>query len=196
VSGTGDPVKQGTGTVLRLQPGAGLRPEGIAHRRDAGEQSAGNADPVAREGARRLAEAARERLRNWKVAGAAGSQNALVTFSSPATGVVLEKKAIEGGCVSWPERSSVRIADLSTVWIIADVYEQDLARVKLGESAQVIARGLPGRSFEAKVTYLYPTLNAATRAAPGRLELDKPRGMLRPGMFAHVEIATAAGLHA
>ena len=189
VSATGDPVSKGQALFSVYSPEL-VSAQKELRIAETLEQSAGNADPVAREGARRLAEAARERLRNWKVAGAAGSQNALVTFSSPATGVVLEKKAIEGmrfmaGTVIY------RIADLSTVWVIADVYEQDLARVKLGESAQVIIDAFPGHPFEAKVTYLYPTLNAATRTTPVRLELKNHDGMLRPGMFAHVEIATA-----
>ena len=189
VSATGDPVSKGQALFSVYSPEL-VSAQKELRIAEALEKSAGEADPAAREGARRLAEAARERLRNWKVAGAAGSQNALVTFSSPANGVVLEKKAVEGtrfmaGTVIY------RIADLSTVWVIADVYEQDLAQVKLGAAAQVIIDAFPGHLFEAKITYLYPTINAATRTTPVRLELKNHDNMLRPGMFAHVEIATA-----
>ncbi|WP_291987923.1 efflux RND transporter periplasmic adaptor subunit [Candidatus Accumulibacter sp. ACC007] len=189
VSATGDPVSRGQALFSVYSPEL-VSAQKELRIAETLERSAGDADPVAREGARRLAEAARERLRNWKVAGAAGSHNDLVTFSSPANGVVLEKKAVEGmrfmaGTVIY------RIADLSTVWVIADVYEQDLAQVKLGAVAQVIIDAFPGHLFEAKITYLYPTLNAATRTTPVRLELNNHDNMLRPGMFAHVEIATA-----
>jgi Cu(I)/Ag(I) efflux system membrane fusion protein len=189
VSATGDPVSKGQPLFSVYSPEL-VSAQKELRIAEGLEESAGNADPAARDGARRLAQAARERLRNWKVAGAAGAQNALVTFSSPATGVVLEKKAVEGmrfmaGAVIY------RIADLSTVWVIADVYERDLAQVRPGDAARVIIDAFPGHLFEARVTYLYPTLNTATRTTPVRLELKNHDGMLRPGMFAHVEIATA-----
>ena len=84
-----------------------------------------------------------------------------------------------------------RIADLFTVWVIADVYEKDLARVKVGDVAKVTLDAFPDQKFEARLTYLYPTLNAATRTTPVRLELANRDGLLRPGMFAHVDIASA-----
>jgi Cu(I)/Ag(I) efflux system membrane fusion protein len=144
-------------------------------------------DPIASESARRLAEATRARLRNLQVAGQAGARQ---VFHAPASGVVLEKEAIEGGRFM-PGEALFRIADLSKVWIIADVFEQDLARVQVGQSAQVTLEAYPGRGFAARVDYLYPTLDAATRSTRVRLELDNPEGLLRPGMFA--QIALAAG---
>jgi len=189
VNATGDPVRKGQALFSVYSPElvSAQKEVRIAEELD---RSAVDADPAAREGAQRLTAAARERLRNWKVGAAAGKQSASIVLSSPATGVVLEKKAVEGmrfmaGTVIY------RIADLDTVWVIADVYEKDLARVKLGEAARVIIDAFPGHEFDAKVTYLYPTLNAATRTTPVRLELKNHDGMLRPGMFAHVEIATA-----
>lgn len=151
------------------------------------------ADPAAREGARRLAQAARERLANWNVGPAAkGKDTQRLTFSSPANGVVLEKMAVAGTRFT-PGMPVYRIADLSKVWVIADVYEQDLARVKVGEAATVVVDAFPDRAFKAKVAYLYPTLSTPTRTTAVRLELDNRGGLLRPGMFAHVELATAGG---
>jgi Cu(I)/Ag(I) efflux system membrane fusion protein len=98
--------------------------------------------------------------------------------------------AIEGGRFM-PGEALFRIADLSKVWIIADVYEQDLARVQVGQGAQVTLEAWPGRSFAARVGYLYPTLDAATRSTRVRLELDNAEGLLRPGMFAQVALAAA-----
>jgi len=83
-----------------------------------------------------------------------------------------------------------RIADLSRVWVVADVYERDLSQIRPGQHAQVTLDAFPGRAFEARVDYLYPTLNTSTRSTPLRLELDNPDGVLRPGMFARVELET------
>ncbi|WP_291995612.1 efflux RND transporter periplasmic adaptor subunit [Candidatus Accumulibacter sp. ACC003] len=189
VNATGDPVRQGQPLFSVYSPELVSAQKELRIAEEL-ERGAGDADPAARAGARRLAEAARERLRNWKVGAAAGKQGDTVVFASPASGVVLEKKAVEGmrfmaGAVIY------RIADLASVWVIADVYEKDLARVKLGEAARVVIDAFPGQHFDARVTYLYPTLNAATRTTPVRLELKNHDGLLRPGMFAHVEIATA-----
>ena len=142
-------------------------------------------DPLASESARRLAEATRARLRNLQVAGQSGARQ---VFHAPASGVVLEKMAVEGGRFMAGE-ALFRIADLSRVWIIADLYEQDLARVQVGQGAEVVLDAWPGRSFAARVGYLYPTLDTATRSTRVRLELDNADGLLRPGMFAQVALA-------
>lgn len=76
------------------------------------------------------------------------------------------------------------------LWIIADVFEQDLARVQVGQGAQVTLEAWPGRSFAARADYLYPTLDPATRSTRVRLELDNAQGLLRPG---HVRAGRAGG---
>jgi Cu(I)/Ag(I) efflux system membrane fusion protein len=188
VSATGDPVKKGQALFSVYSPElvSAQQELRIAERLSHGA-SAGEPDAVA--GAERLAQAARERLRNWNVAPGKG-ERARVTLVSPVNGVVLEKRAVEGMRFA-PGSAIYRIADLSSVWVLADVYEQDLARVKVGETARVTLDAYPGRHFDARVAYLYPTLNAATRTTPVRLELANPDGLLRPGMFAHAELATA-----
>ena len=186
VNASGDPVKRGQALFSVYSPElvSARKEVDIAERLANGP---GATEPMARESAQRLLLAARERLRHWQVS-AGGANSASITFSSPASGVVLEKKAVEGMRFA-PGMAIYRIADLSTVWVIADVYEQDLARVRVGQPAILRVEAFPERSFEAKVTYLYPTLNAATRTTPMRLELDNRDGLLRPGMFAHVEVA-------
>lgn len=189
VNATGDPVKKGQPLFSVYSPEL-VSAQKELRIAEALARASADGEPAAREGAQRLAEAARERLRNWKVAGAANAQAPHITFSSPATGVVLEKSAVEG--MRFAAGAPIyRIADLSTVWVIADVYEQDLARIKVGEAAGVIIDAFPDRRFEARIGYVYPTLNAATRTTPVRLELPNADGLLRPGMFAHVELATA-----
>lgn len=189
VNASGDPVKRGQPLFSVYSPELVSAQKELAIAQSL-KLDAPGADPAARQAAQRLAEAARERLANWQMAAPAGQANSRVTFSSPAAGIVLDKKAVEGMRFA-PGTAIYRIADLSTVWVIADVYEQDLQRIKVGQTAQVDIDAFPGRHFEAKVSYLYPTLNAATRTTPVRLELANRDGLLRPGMFAHVELATA-----
>ncbi|TAH44714.1 MAG: efflux RND transporter periplasmic adaptor subunit [Betaproteobacteria bacterium] len=150
-------------------------------------RDSGASDALARESARRLAEATRARLRNLEVAGQTAARQ---TFHAPADGIVVDKVAVQGARFM-PGDALFRIADLSKVWVIADVYEQDLARARVGQSAAITLDAFPGRRFEGKVAYLYPTLNAATRSTPVRLELDNREGLLRPGMFARVDLSVA-----
>lgn len=186
VNAVGDPVRKGQALFTTYSPelqsaGEELR---IAERL---QRDSASADPMASESARRLAEATHARLRNLEVAGQAAARQ---TFHSPANGIVLEKTAVQGARFM-PGDALFRIADLSKVWVIADVFEQDLTRVKEGQRATVTLDAYPGRAFEAKVAYRYPTLNAETRSTPVRLELDNREGLLRPGMFAHVELAVS-----
>ncbi|NMG00483.1 efflux RND transporter periplasmic adaptor subunit [Aromatoleum toluolicum] len=189
VSASGDPVRRGQALFSVYSPelvSAGSELQ-IAERlqRDAA------ADPAAAESARRLADATRARVSNWqmKLPEGAKAGNGRLTFTSPANGIVLEKKAV-AGMRFMPGEALYRIADMSSVWVLADVYERDLARVKPGQPATVTLDAFPGRSFPAKVAYLYPTLDAATRTVSIRLELANPEGLLRPGLFAHAEVAT------
>lgn len=184
VSAVGDPVRRGQPLFTVYSPellsaGEELR---IAEKL---QRDAAATDPAAAASAARLAEATRERLRNWEVSPSSGTRQ---TFHAPADGIVLEKNAVQGARFM-PGEAIYRIADLSRVWVIADVYEQDLARIRVGQTAGVHLDAFPGRSFDAKVAYLYPTLNAATRSTPVRLELDNRERLLRPGMFGHVELA-------
>src|SRR3989338_6952225 len=84
-----------------------------------------------------------------------------------------------------------QIADLSSVWVVADVFEQDIGLVRVGSKAQVKLNAYPDKSFEGVVSLIYPTLNAATRTVPVRMEIANPNGLLKPAMFADVEISVA-----
>ncbi|HRP97870.1 MAG TPA: efflux RND transporter periplasmic adaptor subunit, partial [Rhodocyclaceae bacterium] len=191
VDATGDPVRRGQPLFTVYSPELVSAQKELAIAESLRLDTPG-ADPAARESARRLAEAARARLKNWSVTPGVdiAANPERVVFRAPASGIVLDKAAVEGMRFA-PGMAIYRIADLSSVWVIADVYEQDIARVTTGQPAMVSIDAFPGRHFEAKVSYLYPTLNAATRTTPVRLELANPDGLLRPGMFAHVELATA-----
>ena len=148
---------------------------------------------------RQLAEASLTRLRNWDVSeeqiralADGGEPRRTLTFRSPAGGVVLEKKALQGQRFM-PGESLYQIADVSSVWVLADVFERDIAAVKVGMAVTVKLDAYPDRTFEGKVSYLYPTLNAQTRTIPVRIELPNPGGLLRPAMYANVHAKVDAG---
>ena len=158
--------------------------------------SAGTAD--AREGADRLVESARRRLRLWDVPPEAiarvertGEPSRTVTFRAPATGVVLEKLVQQGQQIMAGD-PVLRIADLSTVWVEGEVFERDLASVRVGEVATVDFQALPGVSRRGRIAYLYPTLDPATRTARVRVELANPDRTLKPGMYATLRFRPAA----
>ncbi len=110
-----------------------------------------------------------------------------ITMFSPADGVVVEKSAVEGMMFE-PGMNLYRLADLSIVWLKAQIYEQDMAFVKLGQEAAASIDSFPGQRFFGRVTYVYPTLDSKTRTAQVRMEFHNPGLLLKPGMFAKVEL--------
>ena len=164
-----------------------------------GQKSMSGAEPQAQQGMRQLAESSLTRLRNWEISdeqirqlNASGEARRTLTLRSPVNGIVMEKKALQG-MRFMPGEMLYQIADLSTAWVIVEVFEQDLSFVQSGQSAKVKIIAYPDKSFDAKVTYVYPTLNPQTRTVPVRLELPNPGGLLKPAMYASVEIAAGSG---
>ena len=193
VNAVGDPVRRGQPLFTIYSPELQSAGEELRIAERLARDSAAT-DPIASEAARRLADATRARLQNWQVAAPHNGEGELAqrqTFHSPANGVVLEKNAVQGARFM-PGEAVYRIADLAKVWVIADIFERDLARVRVGQPATVTLDAFPDRRFDAKVGYLYPTLNVETRSTRIRLELDNREGLLRPGMFAHVELASGS----
>ncbi|MBK7251498.1 MAG: efflux RND transporter periplasmic adaptor subunit [Gammaproteobacteria bacterium] len=184
VQAVGDRVEKGQPLFTTYSPELQSTGEELRVAERLASQSAAS-DPLASESARRLADATRIRLRNLEVAGQVGARQVL---HAPLSGVVLEKEAVQGRRFM-PGDVLFRIADLSKVWIIADIHEADLAHVHAGQGAQITLDAFPGRSFNGRIGYLYPTLNADTRTTPARIELDNPEGLLRPGMFASITLA-------
>lgn len=108
-------------------------------------------------------------------------------INSPRDGVVIEKNALQG-TMTEPGKVLYRIGDLGTVWALADIYEQDLPFIQVGQEALVKLSYMPDRSFRGRVTYIYPTVDEKTRTARIRMEFPNPGFFLKPGMFATVEI--------
>jgi Cu(I)/Ag(I) efflux system membrane fusion protein len=159
-----------------------------------GQQALANASPEARAGMQQLADASLARMKNWDISAEqlqALSKNPearhTLTYRSPANGIVMEKKAVQG-MRFMPGDVLYQIADLSSVWVVADVFEQDLSLVRPGQVAKVRFNAYPGNEFEARLTYVYPTLNAQTRTVPVRLEMANPGMLLKPAMYADIEL--------
>lgn len=164
-----------------------------------GIASLANAGPEAQASIRQVADAALSRLRNWDISAeqierlkAGGEPTRTLTYRSPVAGVILEKKALQGQRFM-PGEALYQIADVSGVWVLADVFERDLAAVKIGQVVEVSIDAYPDKTFSGKVSYLYPTLNPQTRTVPVRIELPNPRGELRPAMYANVQLKVGAG---
>ncbi|MCW5736056.1 MAG: efflux RND transporter periplasmic adaptor subunit [Enhydrobacter sp.] len=113
-----------------------------------------------------------------------------VTWHAPRDGIVLERNVVDGMKAA-PGEVLFRIADISTIWVLADVPEFDLGLVRPGAPTTIRIRSLPGRSFEGHVSLIYPQVGEATRATRVRIEIANPGGMLLPNMYADVEIGTA-----
>ncbi len=108
-----------------------------------------------------------------------------IEWPAPASGTVLEKKVISGQRVMAGEEL-YRIADLSTVWVIAEVPERDIGSIAPGDRATVTFRAFPSQPIDGRVTLVYPELKPETRTARVRIELPNPDGRLKPDMYADV----------
>jgi Cu(I)/Ag(I) efflux system membrane fusion protein len=130
-----------------------------------------------------------EEIRKLETTGNPGKS---LMLRSPISGTVLEKNAFEGQYVM-PQSDLYVVADLSTVWVQAKVYEYELPHVELGMPVTVTFPSLPMQSFAGKVVFINPVMDEMTRTAQVRIELPNPSGQFKPGMFAHMLISHAMG---
>ncbi|HWP43949.1 MAG TPA: efflux RND transporter periplasmic adaptor subunit, partial [Blastocatellia bacterium] len=150
-------------------------------------------------GADSLYEAARRRLELWDMTDEqiaqlekTGRPIKAVPVYAPASGFVLARNAYIRQRVT-PDTELYSIADLSTVWVIADIYEYEAVEVSVGQQATVTLAYLPGLAFKGKVTYIYPQVDPATRTLKARIEVANPGYRLKPEMFANVELSVSYG---
>lgn len=163
-----------------------------------GVESLKGAGGSAQDGMKQLADSSLLRLKNWdiseeqvKALAKSGEARRTLTFRSPVSGIVTEKKALQG-MRFMPGEALYQVADLSAVWVVADVFEQDIGQVKTGAKAKVKINAYPEKIFEGTITYVYPTMKAETRTVPVRVELPNPGHLLKPAMFAQVELPVGA----
>lgn len=150
-------------------------------------------------GAESLLAASRDRLRLW---GVTESQiralektrrpDLAIAFSSPVSGTVLQKNVFAGQYVQEGAELYL-LADLSQVWLQAQVYESDLASLRVGQPASATVNAYPGRSFVGRIAFIEPVLDPQTRTARARIVLANPRGELKPGMFADARLQIPLG---
>ncbi len=196
VNTTGQPVGRGqplfevySPELVSAQREYAIAAQGVAQLNEAGGE--------AQSAMKQLADSSLQRLRNWdisdeqiKALAQSGNARRTLSFRAPVAGIVTEKKAVQG-MRFMPGETLYQIADTSSVWVQADVFEQDIAAVGVGQKAKIRINAYPGEVFEGRIAYVYPTLKAETRTVPVRIELANPKGRLKPAMFAEVEIPVA-----
>jgi Cu(I)/Ag(I) efflux system membrane fusion protein len=149
--------------------------------------------------AEQLAENALRRLRHWDIAPAQlarlqsqGRPLDTLPLLAPADGVVLDKPAVEG-MRFMPGDTLFRLADLSTVWLLVDVFEQDLGWIRPGQAVSAHINAWPQRTFVGRVDFIYPTFASETRTVKVRVELPNSNGLLKPGLYGSVSLAAEGG---
>jgi len=145
-------------------------------------------------GSESLLESARRRLELWDISEtqikdleARGKPTKALTLYAPTNGFVLARNAFSKQRVT-PDVELYQIADLSTIWAIADIYEYEASEIKIGQSATMTVSSYPGKTFKGQVSYIYPQLDNATRTLKVRIEFPNPDFTLKPDMYANVEL--------
>jgi Cu(I)/Ag(I) efflux system membrane fusion protein len=187
VNTTGQAVKRGEPLMEVYSP------EIVAAQEEYLIAQAGGSEPVMQ----RMAEAVLRRLQNWGIAESEldtlrkeRKARRTLTLRSPAAGAVLAKPSVQG-MRFMPGETLYEIADLSSVWLVAEIFERDLGLVKAGQAARLRILAYPEREFAGRVVFVYPTLDPNTRTARVRIELANPGGLLKPAMYGSVELEGA-----
>jgi len=159
-----------------------------------GVEMAKDGSPEIQASMRQLVTSTLQRLRNWDISEEElkrlqkeGAGRQTLTLRSPVSGVVLEKPALKG-MRFMPGEVLYKISNLSSLWLLADIFEQDLSLVRQGQEARITVTAYPGKAFAGKVAFVYPTLTPETRTAKARIELANVGGLLKPEMYASVEV--------
>lgn len=147
-----------------------------------------------------MIEAARRRLELWdvdeeEIARLVRTREVqrTVTIHSRSQGIVVKKNVNHGMYVD-PSVEEFSLADLSQVWVLADLYENEIAQVHEGQSAEIRFQAFPGREWRGRISYVQPTLDPATRTVKVRLEVPNRDRRLKPGMLANIDVKIDAGL--
>lgn len=151
------------------------------------------------QGGEGLVASARQRLKllgvkDEQIAGMekAGQPNIRLSIYTPLSGIVIEKIALEGQYVNVGD-PLFNIADLSRVWVEAEVYENEFQFVKLGQRVEIVSQSYPGKTFIGRVSYIYPFLDQKTRTVKVRAEIPNPGLKLKPDMFVNANIKVPLG---
>ena len=150
-------------------------------------------------GADALPAAALERLRQWGVpAGeierlqATAQVKEEMEISSPVSGTIVEREALPNKFIE-PNTRLYTVADLSSIWVVAQVFQSDLGRIREGDAATIAVDAYAGQTFSGRVDFIYPDVDTTTRTTRVRLVLPNPNRKLTPGMFANVTFQVSMG---
>jgi membrane fusion protein, copper/silver efflux system len=146
-----------------------------------------------------MVEAAKQRLKLWdisqkqiKTIAETGQPIRTLTIQSPVNGVIIQKPVVQGMRVM-PGEKMFDIADLSTVWLVADLYESQMSLIQVGQNVTISFNNFPGMAFSSTIDFISPTLTGETRTARVRCTIANPKGQLKPQMFATMEIKADQG---
>ncbi len=200
VNTTGQAVSKGQRLFDVYSPEliSALREYALAAQGEASLQDTGSEAPVysAKSSMSQLAAASLARLKNWGIGEQQirqfknSKEQRSVTFYAPVSGAVIDKKAVQG-MRFMPGEVLYQIADLSSVWVVAEVAEQDIGQVRVGNVAHVTLDAYQNKIFQGKIAFISPTLNAVTRTVQVRVEMPNRQGLLKPAMFANMELAAS-----
>jgi Cu(I)/Ag(I) efflux system membrane fusion protein len=144
-----------------------------------------------------LAQSARQKLLLWNIEERdiaaleqSGQPSYTLRLYAPISGYVTAKLAVHGMRIK-PEDSLFDLVDLSRIWVLADIYEYELPRLRLGQQATITLAYWPNRSWAGRITYIYPSVDPKTRTVKVRLDVENPQNDLKAEMYANVEIAVA-----
>lgn len=165
------------------------------------ERLAGSSIPEVRSGADSLVQASKQRLALWDISDQQirdleqrREPQKTLTFYAPNSGFII-KKDINEGMKVMPDKEIYTIADLSTVWVDADVYESEIPLIKVGQQATINLSYYPEETFRGKISYIYPYLDEKTRTVKVRLEFPNSALKLKPDMYVNAEIKIDSGKH-
>jgi RND family efflux transporter MFP subunit len=199
VNFTGKPVKKGQPLFSVYSPELVSTQQELLVALKSMERLQGSTLPEARAGAETLHRSVRERLRQWELSDGQirdiekrGTPSRSVTLHAPMDGFVVARNAYPGQRIT-PETELYVIADLSQLWVMAEVFEYELPMIHVGQSAQLSLTALPGKVFQGRVSFIYPQVEPATRTLKVRLDLPNPDRQLKPDLFAQVTFTVDHG---
>jgi RND family efflux transporter MFP subunit len=197
VNFTGDVVRRGQPVLDIYSPELLASEREYLQARHTAAEFAKSSLPDIKAGGEELLRAARRRLELFDVPASqiarleqTGEAPRVVTLTAPVSGYVTAKDALEGQRIE-PGTELFAVADLSRVWVNADLYEYEAPRIRVGQRGTLTLTYEPDAPIDARVAYVYPTLNTATRTLTARFDVDNRNLRLKPGMFANVELAVA-----
>ncbi|MCG3117840.1 MAG: efflux RND transporter periplasmic adaptor subunit [Candidatus Manganitrophus sp. SA1] len=199
VNFTGQEVKKGQPLFTIYSPDLLLTQQEYLLAINSQKKLAASPIPDVRETGKTLVASARRRLLLWGITEnqiqaleTRGEPQTNMTIYSPISGVVTKREGTQGMRVM-PEMTLYEIADLSAIWVLADVYESEISYLKTGQEATVTVAAYPGETFQGKVAFIDPFLNPQTRTVRVRLEIPNPELKLKPEMFAEVTLTVPLG---